>query len=527
MRTARRGLGVLVFSVACASPGADEPAARDVDAPRTAEALRTGEAIEARETFGALAVHELDAFLAEVRTDGEGGRAGRPTPSAWALGHPRDLIERSEGEEAFGWPGDLLADGWCMRSTRRMRTPKGLPVLRQLRFYPPPMPDPARLPVVSDDPGRDSEECRLGSFSIAAELDTASHPAIDEWLRAELTRRFGAPSAVPVPPAVAWQRFGTWHDGRVTVAAGVRPGLRRQRLIVAAWIPSAGFDLPQRYALDERLGPPGPEIIRLGGLDETAASGLLEAAREAPPFDSVAKREAWMLEFLDRLETWLEEAAHRNREARAGALLIADRALRASRVARSVVGPDTTPLRQRLHDIGATVSYSPGAGGYDYAGDLLIDAYEGARGTLIGDEAFVRWMRDGMRPGRGCQPARFRRVIDEGEAYLEEAGRRGRRSSMNTVVLAEVHRYLALAYADIVAIDAGNIPLTGYVGSEEELARHGPHDVPAARRRAVKHYQATLDLMPTSAAKRTVWREAWRLAAGLPPVEWTYLCSDE
>lgn len=521
MRSARCGLGVLFLSIACASPETEKPAVPDVDT----EALRTAETIEVRESFGALAVHELDAFLAEVHTDGN-GEHGPPTPSGWALGHPHDLIERSEGEAAFGWPGDVLADGWCMRSTRRIRTKNGLLVVRQLRFYPPPMPDAARLPAVSDEPGRDFAECILGSFSIAAELDTVPGASIDGSLHAEITRRFGATSAVPVPPAVAGERFSTWYNGPVIVAAGMRPGPRRRGPMVAAWTPDAGFDLPRRFALDERPGARDTAIIRLGGLDETAANWLLKAAREAPSFDS-DEREARMLEFVDGLEAWLERPAHRNGDARAAALMIADLAVRISGVGRSVAGPDTTPVRQRLYDIGATVSYSYGAGGYDYAGDLLIDAYEGARDTPIGDEALVRLMRDGMRPGPGCQPASFRRVIDEGEAYLEDAERRERRSSMNAILLAEVHRYLALAYADIVAIDAGNLPLTGYAGAEEEHARHGPHDVPAARRRAVQHYQAALDLVPASAAKQAVWREAWRLAAGLPPVEWTYLCSNE
>lgn len=48
-----------------------------------------------------------------------------------------------------------------------------------------------------------------------------------------------------------------------------------------------------------------------------------------------------------------------------------------------------------------------------------------------------------------------------------------------------------------------------------------------ARNRAVAHYQAALDLLPDSDEKRALWWDAWRLAAGLPPREWTYLCSGE
>jgi hypothetical protein len=106
----------------------------------------------------------------------------------------------------------------------------------------------------------------------------------------------------------------------------------------------------------------------------------------------------------------------------------------------------------------------------------------------------------------------FRTVIAEGDRFLA--------SDSTPEWRARVHLAVADAYRDIVALDAGTLEYS--IG---DPARHRA-EAPRARRQAITHYRAVLeapgDTDPISGSH--AWNEAWRLLAGLAPVETRFVC---
>ncbi|MBX6365171.1 MAG: hypothetical protein IRZ00_14980, partial [Gemmatimonadetes bacterium] len=70
----------------------------------------------------------------------------RLSPRAWIAAHPDDAVAR--GAEPPGAYLDELGGDWCVLARRRFRLPDGRVAIRSAYFFPPPMPDAARLPPV-------------------------------------------------------------------------------------------------------------------------------------------------------------------------------------------------------------------------------------------------------------------------------------------------------------------------------------------------------------------------------------------
>lgn len=87
--------------------------------------------------------------------------------------------------------------------------------------------------------------------------------------------------------------------------------------------------------------------------------------------------------------------------------------------------------------------------------------------------------------------------------------------------LLRLHLILARAHGDAVAAAAG-VDLAGDCLEPDDY-RAGAE---SARRAALRHYQAALDRLTATdpALARAVWRDAWRLRAGLPPRDTRFVC---
>lgn len=473
-------------------------------------------------TLPELARSEIQGFLTAVGAS-ETDPGSLPTPSEWTANRPGDsLALRGKDDETQRF--DDFEGAWCARASHVFMAGKADMIVRHAYFYPPRMPKRARLPEVSDHPGRALEECRLGSLvvrrSVSGVADTSlAAPVVDV-----LSKALGEGRLAAFPPRVVFPRrpFTTWRLGPATVTAGAQVFYRSTRVEADAWIPTAGYELTEIYDPVPRLEAVDPPLLDSLGLDGATGARLL-AVNRAPVADAKAA-EAWAVDVARELGVWLRDAENADPEVQAAALLVGHRVLERSELVpmATIAGMET--LRERITGLGVRLIYERGDEFFGQDGALLLRAFEIARGTPIGDRAFVQLLADGMDPKPGC-PAipGFQQVIERGERYLEV----DRPSSIEPELLLRMHLYIALAYADIVAIDEGIVPLTGYATAEEEPVVYGPAEAAAARRRSVAHYQAALDLMPDSTFKRKTWRDAWRLAAGLHPLDWTYLCSNE
>jgi len=105
----------------------------------------------------------------------------------------------------------------------------------------------------------------------------------------------------------------------------------------------------------------------------------------------------------------------------------------------------------------------------------------------------------------------FSQVIQQGESLL--AGAR----VLPSATLSSLHFMIGDAYATIV-----------WLAKSTDSEYHDPKKyqqvAESARVKALEHYRAAFHLERGTARAQKAWREAWRLAAGLPPTSGRYFC---
>ena len=105
----------------------------------------------------------------------------------------------------------------------------------------------------------------------------------------------------------------------------------------------------------------------------------------------------------------------------------------------------------------------------------------------------------------------FTQVIEQGESLL--AGAR----TLHTSTLSSLHFMVGDAYATIV-----------WLATTSDTEYHDPKkyqpEAKSARAKALEHYRAAFKLEHGTARAQKTWKEAWRLAAGLPPLVGRYFC---
>jgi hypothetical protein len=105
----------------------------------------------------------------------------------------------------------------------------------------------------------------------------------------------------------------------------------------------------------------------------------------------------------------------------------------------------------------------------------------------------------------------FSQVIQQGESLL--AGAR----ALPSATLSSLHFMVGDAYATIV-----------WLAKTTDSGYHDPKKyqpmAESARAKALEHYRAAFRLERGTARAQKAWKEAWRLAAGLPPTSGRYFC---
>lgn len=167
--------------------------------------------------------------------------------------------------------------------------------------------------------------------------------------------------------------------------------------------------------------------------------------------------------------------------------------------------------RIAYEQLGAVFARDELGGGFNYTHNWLDEALRLDPRGRVGRLATLALLRSGFNETGMCGGGSeaFRRVIATGEQVL--AG------DLDSATAGEVHRLVGDAYADIVALAAGDGG--GYADSTAYLA-----EAPAARSSAIAHYRKALAVERVSPEARASWLEVWRLIAGLPPTTTHFFC---
>ena len=469
------------------------------------------------------------------------------TPSEWLATHHDD--------EFLIFRRDAVRENhrsWCARASKTEQLADGTRMVRYAYFYPP---QPSSSLVLSDAAGPSliRQLCTLGTIWIdAGPADSSTGNSLAATVRAALTQAYGPVTAGPdvlflrVPTdsqrrllsrmagadalllglhyfgAAAWRTPGRWQaDSAVVVSAFDRGGLGRRvvgRVVVFAHLPIAELGsfrgvADAQVVIERRTAALASTAAGLAGIDRAKADRLfaLYAAAESASFGRHPPRPAELdSAVLATLEDWIKSAQMLAPTRQAGALLAADQMV-GSAAMLYVRSQGEDSARASLERLGAKFVHDELGGGYNYTHNWLDQALKLDANGPVGRLATLALLRSGFNETGMCGGGSeaFRRVITAGERLL--AG------DLDTATAAEVHRLVGDAYADIVALAAGDG--SGYADSTDYLA-----EAPAARGKAITHYRTALALDRVSPEARSAWLEAWRLIAGLPPTTTHFFC---
>ena len=207
---------------------------------------------------------------------------------------------------------------------------------------------------------------------------------------------------------------------------------------------------------------------------------------------------------------WLAAAKSRPAGLQAVTLLAADRVL-------DFLGHSGVPLgeaaRAEMKSLGVNYVHDQPAGGDVYTHGLLKEAKALAPAGPSADEVLLFQMERGFDETGMCSagPEEFSQVIQQGESLLTGA------RALSSATLSSLHFMVGDAYATIV-----------WLAKTTDSEYHDPKKyqpmADSARAKALEHYRAALHLERGTTRAQKAWKEAWRLAAGLPPTRGRYFC---
>jgi len=469
----------------------------------------------ARSPFPAFAVRELAAFTSGV------------TLADWARAHPTDSLVT---EPTFLRGG---SEDWCARASAELRVTDSVRVIRHAYFYVPPLTQRSAVPAVAR-PEIIARQCLLGALWIETSVSTS--PQADtlgaETVGALSTAYGGAP--LPWP---AWYDLpiGRLFREKVTARSRVdstviltdvgRPFQGAPRVVALAFAPLSRLAPRREESITERYQR-GAESVEsaamLTGLDGASIAPLLSLLARAESVSytldpTKPERAALRSVAVRTFQDWVTAARRLPPSRRAGALLAADRLLAVPAVQRlfELDTEDSLPGRVPLEALGAGFEHEYYNDVYVYAHTWLNQALRLDSGGPAGASAFISLIEAGFDTtgscGAGTDP--FQQVIDRGEAYLPKMA--------DSSLRARLHFMIGAAYAEIVGLAAG---MGDY--SVGDPAPFRPR-AEAARAKALEHFQAGLVVERSAPRAEGAWRTSWRLAAGLPPAQLSFLCLND
>ncbi len=443
------------------------------------------------------------------------------TPAEWIRLRPRDTLDTLEPEYNRRYSTALFDSDWCVRARRRTSLADGRVALETAFFHVPPRSPAAELPAVLEARGREMEVCRLGAVRIESSVESeAEGDSLALALRGALATRRG-PGEYDREydnwRARYWTESSRWAVGD-TIVFTTHDRLRDEVLAVA-WLPSSGIalDFPDWRPAGEMEIAELQRLLSANDLSGELVERLLSLTDLTGRIYASDSWSDWSdTALIDALAPWLEQAERLPARRRAAALFLADRVMSAATGLSAAHGRDGTAVRERLGELGAEFGLAPITHEYHYEGNWLWEAYELDRDGPVGRKAFVLLLRYGFDTRTACAGGAelFVNVIREGERFLGAVAT----GDVEPELLGEVHRLLAEAYGDIIALER---PVSESLYVDVDKYRDL---IPGAREKAVAHYQRSLDLARDETTADALWQAGWRLAVGLYPVTTHFVC---
>lgn len=441
---------------------------------------------------------------------------GGTTPAEWLQAHAGERLQMFIGPQ---FANDTQQ--WCARTVVERSTVAGRAWTRSVYFYDPQPPADDALPA----PGASGREvlettCQLGLMWIdIPEGNPAAGIKLSEDIQTALAARYGSSSTPRFGPggfgSAGWTAAQQWRvNGAVlTVAYDQFKGKAHRTLVRLAFANSDAFhDLAKeteqvRIDLMAEIG----ELVRR--VKETgmpaAVTSDMAALLEKPDYFSGRNRPS-DTQVVTTFRDWLTAAKSRPAGQQAVALVAGDRVL-------DFLSHNGVPLgeaaRAELKSLGANYVHNELAGGDVYAHGLLKEAKALAPAGPSADEILLFQMERGFDETGMCSAGaeEFSQVIQQGESLL--AGAR----ALPSATLSSLHFMVGDAYATIVW-------LAKTTDSEYHDPKKYQQMAESARAKALEQYRAAFHLERGTARAQKAWKEAWRLAAGLPPTSGRYFC---
>ncbi len=354
--------------------------------------------------------------------------------------------------------------------------------------------------------GEPAREARLRVDLHPVDESPATTASLLPELRAELTRRFGAPDHEPALMEAGFRslRYGQpvagdhWHGGGLHYflhANQTNPdplGMRRGVQLIVLTDRLFGERSGDARILAEEYDPVRARLKARVGAPVTRAS-------------------------LEDLATLLRESARAGDARKSLDLVAADSIV--TQLAQTTT--DAEPLRRLLSGFGAALGGPSHQGGLNYRHELLWRAWRELPLTEGGELAFLELQRRGWytEPGEGCpaNPDLFREVIRRGEEFLATHPR----SDFRGEVL------YALAVASESWWSIGHAPPDDPIVSAPPYPRRAANARVAApaRERALDYYRQVIQNEPDSPRAAAALRRLPRLLLNLDTGQRLFFCS--
>ena len=450
----------------------------------------------------------------QIAADLTEAKAGT-TPAAWLRAHPNEKFQIFNGSQLANDTKD-----WCARSVLTHTSAVGQVWTRAVYFYDPvPPPDDALPPTGASKQEVLRTTCQFGLMWIQLpETNVSAGTKLVQEIEAALQSRYSTGTVPKLPGgfgSAGWIEKRQWQvgDALLTAAYDDFQGKGTRVLVRLAFPNSDAFHdltketeqahidlLAQRDDLVRRIkqtelaaGPTAKMIALLEGSDYFSGKNL-------PSGNQVAEA------FAD----WLTAAKSQSPGQNAIALLAADRVL--DFLDHNGVQFNDSH-RAQLEALGADYAHDELAGGIVYTHGFLKQAKALAPPGPASDEVLLLLMERGFDMTGACSAGaeEFALVIEQGESLL--AGAR----ALPTSTLAPLHFMVGDAYATVVWLAQNNND--GY----HDPKHYQPMEE-SARQKALEQYRAAFTLERGTARSQKTWKEAWRLAIGLPPTTGRYFC---
>lgn len=443
---------------------------------------------------------------------------GSTTAAEWLQTHAGERLQMFNGPQ---FANDTKE--WCARTVVSHSVIAGRAWTRSVYFYDPQPPADDVLPA----PGESEREvlettCQLGLMWIDfPEGNPAVGIKLSEDIQAAFASQYGASSTPRLGPggygSAGWTSTQRWRvdgDGAVlTVAYDQFKGKAHRTLVRLAFANSDAIHDLVKETEQARLDLIAEidELVRR--VKETgmpvAATNEMSALLERPDYFSGRNRPSDS-QVDTTFRGWLTAAKSRPAGQQVVALVAGDRVL-------DFLSHNGVPLgeaaRAELKSLGANYVHNELAGGDVYAHGLLKEAKALAPAGPSADEILLFQMERGFDETGMCSAGaeEFSQVIRQGESLLASA------RVLPSATLSSLHFMVGDAYATIVW-------LAKTTDSEYHDPKKYQQMAESARAKALEHYRAAFNLEHGTARAQKAWKEAWRLAAGLPPTHGRYFC---